>query len=156
MDPTDSTNATDPTNGVEFLDWTVNLVENGNILSKPTSEIESLPTGTTFSVTGVVKNDGYIYVIQAKGPEFAVLFPASGQVDVETADASLRFPTADQNFVAPMDGAVFVVNTDRVMTSTDWKSLFPVRDLLPPKDRGPRKKREEPKDAPKNDPPRQG
>lgn len=129
MDQTDAANEHDSDGGAEFLDWIVNIVEGGTIVSKLTSEIESLPKGTEFSVAGTVEDDGYVYVIQVNGRDLAVLYPADrGQADAEKASTKMHLPADGQRFVAPLDGAVFVVEADHVMTSDDWKALFPVRD----------------------------
>lgn len=113
--------------GVVFLDWTVAISEGSTTVSKPTSQIESLPNGTKFAVTGSIPKKGYIYVVQANGSEHAVLYPL-GTADLEQPNGSMRLPAGDQLFRASIDGAVFVVEADRVLTEQDWKALFPVRD----------------------------
>lgn len=121
--------------GVEFLDWTVDIVEKTGVVSKPTTEIESLPKGTKFSVAGQVEDDGYLYVIQVRNGHFSVLYPPT-QPDQEKAGTDLRLP-ATGDFVAPMAGAVYVVEADHEMTNDDWKALFPVRDPAPATNHGP-------------------
>lgn len=113
--------------GVAFLDWTVDISEGSTIISKPTSEIESLPKGTEFSVTGTIPKKGYIYVVQANGRDHAVLYPV-GAPDLERPNHQVRLPAGDERFRASIDGAVFVVEAERVLTEEDWKALFPVRD----------------------------
>jgi hypothetical protein len=127
---------TDAESGVEFLDWMVELVENGGVAQVPSDDLESVPQGTQFSVAGTVDEDGYLYVIAVMDNQFAVLYPASG-ADAEKAGTSLRLPADGSRFTAPFTGQIYVVLADHVMTADDWAAEFPVRDPPPVVDRGP-------------------
>ena len=123
--------------GVKFLDWTVEIVENGDTVRRLTSEIASLAKGTSFSVFGTVDRDSFIYVVQVGDRDLSILYPSDDQTDFEAAGTQLRLPQDELRFTAEIAGAIRVISAEKRISDSDWAKLFPGRDGMPQKAKKP-------------------
>jgi hypothetical protein len=121
---------------VTFLDWAASIAEDTGVVQTPISEIDSLPAGTIFTVSGTVTTPGYLYVVELGDTELDVLYPQDGQLDQEPAGAQLTLPAAGTAFRAPIDGQIRVFSSPNPVAEADWAALFPGRDPMPGNSRG--------------------
>jgi hypothetical protein len=112
---------------VAFLDWSVELLDGGELVQKPLSEIDLIPRGTEFSTFGVATSAGYLYLVEVGNAQITVLYTDR----CEDAGAELRLPIDGSRFSAPFDGELRVFSAPSPIGAEDWAALFPGREPLP-------------------------
>lgn len=60
-----------------------------------------------------------------------VLYPPDGKTDQEAAGTTLRLPTNDMQFVAPVDGQLRVFVSPSPVQPAEWSELFLGHDPYP-------------------------
>lgn len=113
---------------VTFLNWTARIETDSGAEKVALTDIDELPTGTAFSLSGTVTAPGYLYAVILGEHSLAVLYPADGKLDQESSGAALDLPAPDSDFVAPIDGEVRVFLAPAPVAPEEWSKLFPGRD----------------------------
>jgi hypothetical protein len=124
-------NATDgqTESDVTLLNWDIDIVDEGEIISAALDDVEEIPAGDEVAVEGDAPAGQYLYVlaIDVTKHEVTVLFDSGAPL---AKSGKMRVPANGWMTVAAT-GPIRVVAADEPVAADEWIELLGVRDPPP-------------------------